>query len=49
MCYTLFGMLYAYQDEIMTQSTPSLRDGILTYQQQNVTHTIIVGTPAWKL
>jgi len=41
-------MLYAYQDEIMTQSTPVLRDGILTYQQQNATHTIVVGTPLWE-
>ncbi len=32
----------------MTQSTPVLRDGILTYQQQNVTHTIVVGTPLWE-
>jgi len=42
-------VLYAYQDEIMTQTIPILRDGILTYQQQNITHSIVAGTPAWEI
>ncbi len=33
----------------MTQTIPILRDGILTYQQQNITHSIVAGTPAWEI